>query len=81
MQSDISLSSIINNWSKSDEVQAWYKVYRLCQDIAFWKGKCFQESDIDDLVKQRKKLDQKSVNCTLDKVLLYQSVSIICDST
>ena len=81
MQSDISLSSIINNWWKSDFGQAEFKVYRLCQDIAFWKGKCFEESDIDDLVSQRKKLDQQSVNCTLDKVLLYWSVSIICDST
>ena len=82
MQSDISLSRIINKWGKSEGLQnAIYKVFRLCQDIAFWKGKCFEESDIDDLVLQRKKLDQQSVNCTLDKLLLYESVSIICDRT
>ena len=69
MQSDISLSRIINNWYESKH---YAKIEGLCQDIAFWKGKCFNESDID-LILKRKELDLSNTGCTLEGILLYNA--------
>ena len=59
------------------EGQAINKLASLCKDIAFWKGKCFNDSD---LILKRNKSNMVSAygegSCTLAKVLIHE-VSII----